>query len=408
METVSRRRRRGALGLGVAATLGLAPQVADPGAWPGLLRGARRAVGARSLPQGLPEGLATDVDGAFLLLAENALWLTRQGARTRLASGAGGWLQDPAWSPDGTQVSYTHFRFGAPAAPSAPLPGALPGASPGPAGEVFALRPDAPGTAPRPLVRREAPHEALVSASWAPDGGALYAVRRRLLGPTTVRGDLVRCDLQTGAVAELSVPFEATEVSAGPASSPGGALAVVGVTGPAVTGLPGPGPGAPGGGRHPAPGGLHGRRAGRRSGRPRPGLPLPAPLLPGRAAPGVRRRGRRSRPARRGFRPAPAKSGAGSAGGGFLRAVGLRPVAAHGLRGWPWVADLETGALRQIATGGHDDLAGIAWLPDGERLLILDVSGLAVVDLASGSLARIPEATAGLAATALAYAPRLP
>jgi hypothetical protein len=86
----------------------------------------------------------------------------------------------------------------------------------------------------------------------------------------------------------------------------------------------------------------------------------------------------------------------------------LRPVAAHGLRGWPWVADLETGALRQVPTGGHDDLAGIAWLPDGERLLILDVSGLAVVDLAGGTLTRVPEAAAGLAATALAYAPRLP
>ncbi len=410
METVTRRRRRGALGLAVAATLGLAPQVADPGAWPGLLPVTRRAVGARSLPQGLPERLATDVDGAFLLLAENALWLTRQGARARLASGAGGWLQDPAWSPDGTQVSYTHFRFDVPR-PSGSSAGGAPGGVPWPTGEVYALRPDAPGTAPRPLVRREAPHEALVSASWAPDGGALYAVRRRLLGPTTVRGDLVRCDLQTGAVAELSVPFEATEVSAGPGSAPGGELAVVGVTGPAVTGLPDLALvllGADGALRQVATTAVE-----RGAGAGATGLGFLS--LP-RFSPDGRRlafaAGDGTRPARRparrqAHRPA-LPVGAGSGGGGFLRAAGLRPVAAHGLRGWPWVADLETGALRQIATGGHDDLAGIAWLPDGERLLILDVSGLAVVDLASGSLARIPEATAGLAATALAYAPRLP
>ena len=70
--------------------------------------------------------------------------------------------------------------------------------------------------------------------------------------------------------------------------------------------------------------------------------------------------------------------------------------------GWP---DLETGALRQLPTGGHDDLAGIAWLADGERLLLLDVFGPALVTLADGALTRLPGAAAGLAATALAYDP---
>ena len=112
-----------------------------------------------------------------------------------------GWLQDPAWSPDGTQVSYTRFQFAPPSGGA--------GGTPWPIGEVFALRLDAPGAAPRPLVRREAPHEALISAAWAPDGRTLYAVRRRPLDPTAVQVDLVRFDLDTGAPAVLSTPFEA-------------------------------------------------------------------------------------------------------------------------------------------------------------------------------------------------------
>jgi hypothetical protein len=380
------------LRLGGAAALSLAAHTLDLG------------VGR---PAGAVRAQAAGVDGALLLLAENALWLTRQGARTRLASGSGGWLQDPAWSPDGTQVSYTHFRFGPPTGGA--------GGIPWPAGEVLALRPDSPGAAPRPLVRREAPNEALVSASWAPDGRTLYAVRRRPLGPTAVQGDLVQIDLQSGAPAVpvvpvvpvvLSTPFEATEVSAGPGGAPPGALAVVGVTGPAVTGLPDLALvllGADGTVRQVA-------STGAESGTPGLGfLSLPRFSPDGR---------RLAFAAGDGQPSGSAEPGAGSGGGGLLRAAGAlragaglfgaRPVAAHGLRGWPWVADLETGALRQVPTGGHDDLAGIAWLPDGERLLILDVSGLAVVELAGGTLTRIPEAAAGLAATALAYAPRLP
>jgi hypothetical protein len=207
-----------------------------------------------------------------------------------------------------------------------------------------------------------------------------------------VQADLVRFDVETGAVAELSTPFEATEVSAGP----GGVLAVVGVTGPGVTGLPDLTlvVRAPDGTLRPV--------ASTAADASPPGLGFLS--LP-RFSPDGRRlafaAGDGPPPG-----PAPGAEGAGDAAGGLLGALRARPVAAHGLRGWPWVAELETGALRRLPTGGHDDLAGIAWLADGERLLILDAAGLAVVDLAGGTLTRLPEVTAGLAATALAYAPR--
>jgi hypothetical protein len=387
---VTFRRRRAALRLGVAGALGLAPPVVDVAAGPARLAGgAQRPVGAAPVP---------DVAGAFLLLAENALWLTRRGERTRLASGTGGWLQDPAWAPDGTQVSYTHFQVRVATAATAP------GGVPWPSGEVFGVRPDAAGAAPRPLLRREALNEALVSATWSPDGRALYAVRRRPLGPSAVQADLVRLDLDTGAVAVQGTPSgaiavtEVTEVAAGP----DGAVAVVGVTGPAVTGLPDlalvvRGPDGPARGvASTAPGadppGLgflslprfspDGRRLVFAAGDGPGGGPGDGP-------------GAAVVPALPGMAVAPALRGA----------LGARPASAHGLRGWLWVADLQTGALRRLPTGGHDDLGGIAWLPDGEHLLLLDVSGVGVVALADGTLTRLPEATAGLAATALAYAP---
>jgi hypothetical protein len=359
---------RGALRSGVAAALALAlaPQTVDVA---GLARGVLRPVGAA------PE---SDLSGGLLLLAENALWLVQRGARTRLASGTGGWLQDPAWSPDGTQVSYTHVQFRP--ATAATTPGGIPW----PSGEVLALRPDAPGLAPRTLLRREALNETLTSASWAPDGRSLYAVRRRPLGASAVQADLVRLDLETGAVSVFGAPFEATEVTVGP----NGALAVVGVTGPAVTGLPDLSLVIR------QTDGTSREVASTAAGAGGPGLGFLS--LP-RFSPDGRRLAFAA-----GDGGAPAT---GVAAPAWLGAIGPRRAMAHGLRGWPWVADLETGALRQLPTGGHDDLAGIAWLADGERLLLLDVFGPALVTLADGALTRLPGAAAGLAATALAYDP---
>jgi hypothetical protein len=363
---VIRRRRRAALGGAAATALGLAPLGLDVER----LSGATPRTAAAAQEPALPGGL--------VLLADNALWLARRGGPARLAAGTGGWLQDPAWSPDGTLVSYTHVRF-------RPVPGGVPW----PSGEVLGVRPDAPGAAPRALLGGGGA-ETLVSGSWAPDGRSLYAVRRRPVGATAVQSDLVQLTLGSGEVRVLPVPVEAVEAVAGP----DGMLAVVGATGPAVTGLP--------------------------------ELALVLQLADGTVRYVVSTAAEAGRPdlgylALPRFSPEGARIAfAGGEGSDAVApaaavlsrlprlwaAIGARPAKAHGPRGWPWIASLESGAVRQIPTGGHDDLAGIAWLPDGEHLLVLDASGLAVVEIATGALTRLPAAASGLPATALAYDPR--
>jgi hypothetical protein len=361
-----RRRRRAALSGAAATALALAPSGPDAA----LLWGAApRAAGAAQEPA-LPGGL--------VLLAENALWLARRGGPARLAVGAGGWLQDPAWSPDGTLVSYTHVRFRP-----------VPGGAPWPSGEVLGVRPDAPGAAPRPLLGGGGA-ETLVSGSWAPDGRSLYAVRRRPAGATAVQSDLVRLTVGSGEVRVLPAPVEAIEAVAGP----DGALAVVGATGPAVTGLPELAlvlQQADGTVRHVV-------STAAESGRPGLGY-LALPRFSPEGA-------RIAFAAGEGPDAAPPVAAVSAGRLPLWAAPGARPAKAHGPRGWPWIASLETGAVRQIPTGGHDDLAGIAWLPDGEHLLVLDAAGLAVVEIAGGALTRLPAAAAGLPATALAYDPR--
>ena len=161
---------------------------------------------------GAAQAPASVVDGALLLLAENALWLIRQGGPDAPGQRHRGLATRPGLVPgrDAGQLHPLPVRHAGP-----PRPRGVPW----PTGEVLVLRLDVPGATPRPLARREALAEAVVSASWAPDGRALYAVRRRPLGPSAVQADLVRFDVETGAVAELSTPFEATEVSAGPGAS---------------------------------------------------------------------------------------------------------------------------------------------------------------------------------------------
>jgi hypothetical protein len=57
-----------------------------------------------------------------------------------------------------------------------------------------------------------------------------------------------------------------------------------------------------------------------------------------------------------------------------------RRAYAHGRVTWPWVFDPSTGVLRRTGGPGFDDLAGLAWSGSGDRLLVLDVNSLALVE----------------------------
>jgi hypothetical protein len=88
--------------------------------------------------------------------------------------------------------------------------------------------------------------------------------------------------------------------------------------------------------------------------------------------------------------PGPSQDSAAPAG---WWSTGPRRAAAHGARAWVWIAHLGGGELRRIPTDGFDDLAGLAWLPDGARLLVLDALGFGVLDAETGAVARVSGST---------------
>ncbi|CAA9242046.1 MAG: hypothetical protein AVDCRST_MAG77-1595 [uncultured Chloroflexi bacterium] len=381
--------RRSFLRAGAAAALGLGPQLVD---WSWLGSSGRGAHAQATLPA-----------GRIAVLAENALWLLDAGgSRRRLAAGTGGWLQDPSWSPDGATLVYTHVQL------RAGVGAAAPGGIPWPSGEVYAVRPGSPGAEPGLLLRREAPNETLVSAAWSPDGRSLYAVRRRpsATAPAfTSISDILRLDLGTGERSVISAPADSSELNVGP----DGSLALIAETGPAVTGV-----------RDTSllrvlADGTVQELA---STAPTAAVPSLGLVATPRFSPDGRKIAFIA-----GEGPAGAMAMAGAAGAGLpgnsqadrgvgrfaaqVIGTGPRAAQAHGAVGWPWVANLETGQLWRVPSGPHDDLTGLAWLPDDpaapgmERLLLLDAQGIAAVRVADGALQRFVTPVNG--ATALAY-----
>src|SRR5687767_11114484 len=156
----------------------------------------------------LPSSLRAQSSGALppgrlALLSGDGLWLLdSDGAglspARRAATGAGGWIQDPTWAPDGSRVAFSYVRF--------------PPVTTGllwPSAEIFAAAPLAAGDPPV-LVRRETSTDVFVSPTWAPDGSALHVLRRRPLGADGMSAavDLLRIDLQTGERRLIPLPGE--------------------------------------------------------------------------------------------------------------------------------------------------------------------------------------------------------
>jgi dipeptidyl aminopeptidase/acylaminoacyl peptidase len=341
--------RRPLLRLAVSSTLGAAAHLSPPA-----LRLATpsraQTIGVTSLPA-----------GRLAYLLGGHLWVVGAGgAERRVAVGTGGWIQDPAWSPDGARIAYAHVRF-----PLTPPPG---GGIPWPSSDVYVASPDTLAE-PTLAVRRESPNDTLVSPAWSPDGRYLYVIRRRPLDTTglSVAVDLLRVDAITGERLPLPLPAEPVEV----VTAPDGTLLIVTIEGTA-----------------------YGPTVSRLL-RLAPDLATPPTelLVAGQALggfltlPRVSPSGQRLTFAAGGDAPPPAASRT------MLDTLFDSTAEAHGARGWPYALDLATGALRRAPTDGHDDLVGLAWL-DERHIMLLDAGGLGILDVQDGSLLRVPAISA--------------
>ena len=303
--------------------------------------------------------------GRLAVVQGSGLWMVgSDGQPVRLATGAGGWLQDPAWSPDGAVLIYTHVRT-----PLRLLPGpGLPAGMVQPTGDLYLVRPSEPGTAPVLAVEHEAPGEQLVSAAWWPDSRGFFLVRTRP-GDAGAPGtaDLLRVDRDGGT----RTVIETGTVPAQVAVAPDGTVAVLGGIGAPVAS------GAPMALVLIRPSGERTVLATTTRGFDVLGWPRFSPdgrqLAFGASGPGP--------------------SGRSAGGTWNLRTLGPRTALAHGPPSWLWIANLDLGELRRTPSEGLDDLAGIAWIAGGTELLALDADGLTMLNSETGATTRVPGIT---------------
>src|SRR5688572_28585473 len=96
----------------IGSALTGAVTLAAPAIRPSHLTGIARIAGtslAQTAEAILPPGRLALLSGVILWLIDSD-GASLSAARS-VVSGTGGWLQDPAWSPDGERVAYAHVRF---------------------------------------------------------------------------------------------------------------------------------------------------------------------------------------------------------------------------------------------------------------------------------------------------------